>query len=95
MLKKKSKMKTNADMKANAKKSNIQEGDLVLLCQEKRSKLSSPFETSPYSVVEKKETMVLAERVSDGRTVPRSPNRGSHANSARFKCCRRASSCSL
>ena len=67
----KSKMKSYADTKANAKKSNIHEGDLVLLHQEKRDKLSSPFETTPYSVVEKKGTMVIAERVSDSRTVAR------------------------
>ena len=44
----KSNMKTYADVNANAKKSNIQEGDLVLLRQEKRSKLSSPCETTQY-----------------------------------------------
>ena len=69
----KSKMKTCADTKVNAKKYNIQEGDLVLWRQEKRDNLSPPFETTPYSVVEKKGTMVMAERsrVNDGRTVAR------------------------
>ena len=42
----KCKTKTCADMKANSKKCNIQEGDLVLFRQQKRNNLNSLFETT-------------------------------------------------
>lgn len=44
------KMKKYADQRAHARKSMIQEGDKVLLRQEKHNKLSSPFEAIPYIV---------------------------------------------
>ena len=56
----KQKMKIYADKRANAKPSPIQEGDMVLLRQEKKNKLSTPFEGIPYTVSQKKGSMVLA-----------------------------------
>ena len=60
-----------ADKRANAKPSPIQEGDMVLLRQEKKNKLSTPFEGIPYTVFQKKGSMVTAERTTDGIMVTR------------------------
>ena len=68
-----------ADKRANAKPSPIREGDTVLLRQEKKNKLSTPFEGIPYTVFQKKGRMVTAERTTDGRMVTR--------NTKDFKSC--------
>ena len=73
------KMKMYADKRANAKPSPIREGDTVLLRQEKKNKLSTPFEGIPYTVFQKKGSMVTAERTTDGRMVTR--------NTKDFKSC--------
>ena len=65
-----------ADKRANAKPSPIQEGDMVLLRQEKKNTISTPFEGIPYTVFQKKGT---AERTTDGRMVTR--------NTKDFKSC--------
>ena len=65
----KQKMKMYADKRANAKPSPTREGDTVLLRQEKKNKLSTPFEGIPYTVFQKKGSMVAAERTTDGRIV--------------------------
>ena len=65
-----------ADKRANAKPSPIREGDTVL---EKKNKLSTPFEGIPYTVFQKKGSMVTAERTTDGRMVTR--------NTKDFKSC--------
>ena len=75
----KQKMKMYADKKAYAKHTPIREGDMVLLRQEKKNKLSTPFEGIPYTVFQKKGSMVTAERVTDGRMVTR--------NTKDFKSC--------
>ena len=75
----KRKMKIYADKRANAKPSPIREGDTVLLRQEKKNKLSTPFEGVPYTVFQKKGSMVTAERTTDGRMVTR--------NTEDFKSC--------
>lgn len=75
----KQKVKVYADKKANAKPSPIREGDTVLLHQEKKNKLSTPFEGIPYTVFQKKGSMVTAERTTDGRMVTR--------NTKDFKSC--------
>ena len=75
----KQKMKIYADQRANAKPSPIREGDMVLLHQEKKNKLSTPFEGIPYTVFQKKGRMVTAERTTDGRMVTR--------NTKDFKSC--------
>ena len=75
----KKKMKMYADKRANAKPSPIREGDTVLLRQEKKNKLSTPFEGIPYTVFQKKRSMVTAERTTDGRMVTR--------NTKDFKSC--------
>lgn len=46
-------IKMYADKKVNTKPSPIQEGDTALLCQEKKNKLSIPFEGIPYTVFQK------------------------------------------
>ena len=68
-----------ADKKVNTKPSPIQEGDTVLLCQEKKNKLSTPFEGIPYTVFQKNWSNVTAERITDGRMVTR--------NTKDFKSC--------
>ena len=65
----KHKMKLYADKRANANPSPIREGDTVLLRQEKKNKLSTAFESIPYTVFQKKGSMVTAERTIDGRMV--------------------------
>ena len=50
----KHKMKLYADKRANANPSPIREGDTVLLRQEKKNKLSTAFESIPYTVFQKK-----------------------------------------
>ena len=72
-------MKMYADKRANAKPSLIREGDTVLLLQEKKDKLSTPFEGIPHTVFQKKGSMVTAERTTDGRMVTR--------NTKDFKSC--------
>ena len=51
----------------------------MLLHQEKKNKLSTPFEGIPYTVFQKKGSMVTAERTTDGRMVTR--------NTKDFKSC--------
>ena len=75
-------MKKYADKRANAKPSPIREGDMVLLHQEKKNKLSTPFEGIPYTVFQKKGSMVTAERTTDVRMVIR--------NTKDFKSCPRS-----
>ena len=53
--------------------------DMVLLHQEKKNKLSTPFEGIPYTVFQKKGSMGTAERTTDGRMVTR--------NTKDFKSC--------
>ncbi|KAK2549443.1 hypothetical protein P5673_030118 [Acropora cervicornis] len=68
-----------ADKRANAKPSLMREGDTVWLRQEKKNKLSTPFEGIPYTVFQKKGSMVTAKRTTDGRMVTR--------NTKDFKSC--------
>ena len=68
------KMKMYADKKANAKPSPIREGDTVLLRQEKKNKLSTAFEGIPYTMFQRKGSMVTAERTTDGRMVTGNTN---------------------
>ena len=57
----KEKGKVYADCKRNACESEIQEGDKVLLRQEKENKLSTPYKQSPFTVVQKNGNSVLVE----------------------------------
>ena len=50
-----------ADGKRNAQESKIQEGDKVLLRQEKEYKLSTTYKQSPVTVVQKNSNSVLVE----------------------------------
>ncbi|KAL3864805.1 hypothetical protein ACJMK2_006458 [Sinanodonta woodiana] len=55
-------MKSYADQTRKAKKSNFKVGDSVLVKQEKRDKLSTPFDPKPYEVINKKGSMITARR---------------------------------
>lgn len=58
----KEKMKVYADKRRNARDSNLKVGDRVLVQQEKRNKLSTPFDPRPYEVIDKKGSMITAQR---------------------------------
>ena len=55
-------MKFNADKIRQAKRSNIQIGDMVLLRQKKTSKLMTKFDPHPFKVIRIKGTMITATR---------------------------------
>ena len=57
----------HADCQRNARESQIQECDKVLLRQEKDNKLSTPYKQSPFTVIQKNGNSVLVE--ADGRNV--------------------------
>ena len=63
-------MKNYADRHTQAKPSAIGTGDIVLVRQPKRNKLSTPYNPVPLVVTERKGTMVTAER-NDGTRVSR------------------------
>eukprot|EP00795_Rhopilema_esculentum_P005362 gene5362-540_t len=53
--------KSYADLHRNAKESSIKVGDTVLVQQEKKQKLMPKFNTTPYKVIARKGTTVVAE----------------------------------
>ena len=57
----KEKGKVYADQKRNAQKCDLQEGDKVLVRQEKENKLSTTFHPNPMTVVERNRNAVLLE----------------------------------
>ena len=57
----KSKGREYADKKRQAKSSNIQVGDVVILKQKRRNKFTTKFESTPYTVIECKGTKIVAE----------------------------------
>ena len=58
----KRRMKEYADTKHKATASKLLVGDLVLLKQRKRNKLSTNFELKPYIITKRKGNMVIIER---------------------------------
>ena len=58
----KAKMKTYADNRNKAKESKLEIGDIVLVRQEKKNKMSSFFDPIPFRVVEVKGSMITAAR---------------------------------
>ena len=56
------KMKRYADRKRHAKSRAIVPGNALLVRQRKRDKLTSPFDHRPYTVIQKKGTMITAQR---------------------------------
>ena len=80
------KMKTYADMRNNARKSNLKVGDNVLVQQPKENKLTTPFDPNSYETTNKKGTMVTARQ--EDKAITRNstffkPIRGSvHVNPA-------------
>lgn len=69
------KQKCYADMRRRTMEHNIQEGDLVLLRQDRRNKLDMPYNPAPYRVENVNGTMVTA----------RKGNRSVTRNSSAFK----------
>lgn len=65
----KQKMKQYADERNHAKEMKLQVGDTVLVKQRKETKLSTPYDSQPYSIVEIKGSMVTAVR--KGNTITR------------------------
>jgi transposase InsO family protein len=72
---KKDQMKSCADNSRGAKENCLQPGDIVLLKQPKKNKLTAPYNPEPFVVEKKKGTMVTAK--NDSKTVTR--------NSSQFK----------
>ena len=70
-----------ADCKRNAQESKIQEGDKVLLRQEKENKLSTTYKQSPFTVVQKNGNSVLVE--ADGVQLPPQCDPGEKVSRAR------------
>ena len=64
----KSKMKYYADLKNNAKSTNINVGDSVLVKQQKQNKLSSAFNPTPMVVTAKNHSMITAQCPSNNTT---------------------------
>ncbi len=60
----KSKMKSYADQRRNAKVSGIEVGDIVLLKQEKSDKFSTTSEPDPYTVISKNGSNVVLQSSS-------------------------------
>lgn len=60
----KAKTKAHADKAMNAKPSDIQVGDRVLVRQEKKDKFSTPFNPTPFQVVSKTGNSVVVETPS-------------------------------
>lgn len=71
----KTKMKDYADSRRNARPSKLQNGDTVLVQQDKTNKFTTPFDPRPYEIIKKKGSMVTAKR--EDREVTR--------NSSHFK----------
>ena len=57
----KAKVKRYADKKRNAQESDLAPGDQVLVRQERKNKLSTPFAPEPYDVVTKTGNSVVVE----------------------------------
>ena len=67
----KKKEKKYADTRRRTKLRKFMMGETVLVRQEKRNKLSTPFEPIPYHVTRVKGSMITAQRTTDNRTVTR------------------------
>ncbi|CAC5395690.1 unnamed protein product [Mytilus coruscus] len=68
---KKDKMKNYADTRRNAEPSDLKKiGDTVLVRQDKQNKLSTPYNSNPYKIVERNGTMLTAKR-DDGHMITR------------------------
>ena len=55
-------MKGIADEKRHSEKSNISEGDRVLIKSDEKGKLVTPYRPEPYEVVSRKHSMITAQR---------------------------------
>ena len=60
--KQKTKMKEHADQQREATPSDINPGDIVLVKQLKHNKITTPYDSSPYVVTERKGTLLTAKR---------------------------------
>ncbi len=59
--------KSHADTRRNAKHSQISVGDTVLVKQDRTNKFYFRFSKTPYTVVERKGTMITAEYADNHR----------------------------
>ena len=59
--KQKQKMKIYADNKRRAKHNNLQIGDQVLVKQQKRDKLTTPYHSEPFQIVKQRGSMITAK----------------------------------
>ena len=66
----KRKMKSRADKRTRAKKTTLNEGDVVLVRRQKTGKLSTPFDPTPLVVASRNGSMITARR-ADGSRVTR------------------------
>ena len=64
------KMKSRADKRTRAKKTTLNEGDVVLVRRQKTGKLSTPFDPTPLDVASRNGSMITARR-ADGSRVTR------------------------
>lgn len=60
----KKEMKIYADQRRSSKPSKIEEGDDVLVKSQKRGKLQTPFQSTPYKGIKKKGSMITAQQGS-------------------------------
>ena len=58
----KTKLMEYEDQRRHATPSNINPGDIVLVKQPKHNKTTTPYDSSPYVVTERKGTLVTAKR---------------------------------
>ena len=58
----KEEMKLYADQQRHSKTSKIEEGNVVLVRNQRQGKLQAPFQSTPYRVIRKKGSMITAQR---------------------------------
>lgn len=77
---KKIKMKIASDTRKNAKKCYLKRGDTVLVKQQKRNKITAPYNHKPYEITNKKGSMITAER--EGHRITRDSSFFKHVKNA-------------
>ena len=67
--KEKAKYYTNA--KRHASERNLHKGDTVIVKQQKRNKLSPDYQPHPYTIIERKSSMIAARSEATGKSMTR------------------------
>lgn len=57
-MKRKQKMKEYFDLKRNTKPADLEVGEIVLVKQEKKNKLCTPFNPEPMTIIDKNGNMI-------------------------------------